>query len=239
MMSEVAFVFSCGMSIAGPQYYFLEVSLFHIGLQPAGYPLITVTSRMKTVREQSLVYLSILAHKHIRYIQYPHGSIPGKSLFQLGVQDGQPLFTVATRENLHHIQLCLRLLPGNQCHRFLDAPDDFLIRIDVQIIGTQHHKNFLCRKAIQFTVQYAPLYVLNPVPSVSQVDHRLSFKQLLPYLIGHSAGLIRQPSPEMSNGIAQHHNLRLHSRIVFQDFLMPFYPLVRKRITMLADGSKG
>ena len=51
------------------------------------------------------------------------------------------------------------------------------------------------------TMQHPPLYVLYPVPSVTQIHNRLTPEQLLPYIIGHSALFVRQSAPKVSDKV--------------------------------------
>ena len=86
---------------------------------------------------------------------------------------------------------------------FDDNFKDYLRRIRCMAVDMESITDWLLTEKAeeQFAMQHPPLYVLYPVPSVTQIHNRLTPEQLLPYIIGHSALFVRQSAPKVSDKV--------------------------------------
>jgi hypothetical protein len=103
------------------------------------------------------------------------------------------LYTTAKR---NRIPICR--IAGKNYYNKKHVDEFFGMAVDMESITDW----LLTEKAEeQFAMQHPPLYVLYPVPSVTQIHNRLTPEQLLPYIIGHSALFVRQSAPKVSDKV--------------------------------------
>ena len=133
----------------------------------SGDDSVSLVVGVKAVGEQFLSDLSVLSGKCFRQIDHLYPGKIRECPFQPVVQRTESVFPVPARQNPDDIKLRLRLLSGNQTDCFPDTPDDFLVRIDVQVVRSQHHEDFLCVVAVQFAMQDAPLDIFDAIPSAA------------------------------------------------------------------------